>query len=247
MQNDLARKMKKVLEKRRNLVITSRRDGFTLIEILVVIAVISMLAGMLMVSVGKIRTNAAIKVSQSMIDGISVALEAYKVDFGDYPPDDYSDSGGDTAAVSNPAECLAFFLTREIRTDNTANTGGSQRLYNASINREPYMKDLHENMTEDITGDGWPELVDGFGNPFIYNRGQFLANRIAGPAIEDKNNLPAGQRYPLHNKQGYDLFFIGKDEKSNGTTAPASDGNFGAFMTGDSHGEDDDDFNNWGG
>lgn len=77
------------------------RRGFTLVELLVVIIIISMLAGMMAVAL-----PAALKAAKRMticseIQQLSMSLENYKTDCGDYPPDcayiDYI--GSDTACV----------------------------------------------------------------------------------------------------------------------------------------------------
>ena len=64
------------------------RDGFTLIEILVVIAVISVLAAMVAPNVfshvGAAKTAAA----RSQIEMLGAALDAYRLDNGTYPTTD---------------------------------------------------------------------------------------------------------------------------------------------------------------
>jgi len=63
------------------------RRGFTLVEMMVVIIVIAILAGLLLPAIGgavRRAKNAKIALEMSQI---SQALESYKVEYGEYPPD----------------------------------------------------------------------------------------------------------------------------------------------------------------
>lgn len=62
-----------------------QRRAFTLIELLVVIGIIALVAGMVLFAVGRGRTAAMKARIASDLQVIATALEAYKLDFGDYP------------------------------------------------------------------------------------------------------------------------------------------------------------------
>lgn len=69
--------------------INHKRAGFTLVEILVTIAVIAILLGFLIPALTTIEKS-ALKVRQrAQFHGIEVALEAFATDMGDYPPSAY--------------------------------------------------------------------------------------------------------------------------------------------------------------
>ena len=59
--------------------------GFTLIELLVVIAVISVLAGLVAPAVFRNVGDANLTAGKAQIELLSLALEQYRLDNGDYP------------------------------------------------------------------------------------------------------------------------------------------------------------------
>src|SRR6266478_9078039 len=61
------------------------RSGFTLIEILVVIVVIAVLAGMVAPNVFKHVGEAKSVTARSQIEMLGAALDAYRLDYGRYP------------------------------------------------------------------------------------------------------------------------------------------------------------------
>src|SRR4051812_49044875 len=62
-----------------------RRQGFTLIEMMVVIGVIIVLAGILIPTVLQARKGARRARIAADLNTITIALEAYQGDFGDFP------------------------------------------------------------------------------------------------------------------------------------------------------------------
>lgn len=64
-----------------------RSSGFTLVEILVVIVIIGILAGLLLPAVNAVRRSVNTAYLRSECASIATAVEAYKLKYGDYPPD----------------------------------------------------------------------------------------------------------------------------------------------------------------
>jgi prepilin-type N-terminal cleavage/methylation domain-containing protein len=70
-----------------------QRRGFTLVEMLVVIAIISVLAGLVLGALGAARRQANINATKLIIKALEGALERYATDWQDYPPSDGEETG----------------------------------------------------------------------------------------------------------------------------------------------------------
>ena len=64
------------------------RRGFTLIEILLVLAIILMLAGVTIVSIVGTREGARIDTTKAMLTSIETAIETYNMHIGHYPSEE---------------------------------------------------------------------------------------------------------------------------------------------------------------
>lgn len=63
----------------------SKRSGFTLIEIILVVVIISILAGIAIPRMGGKTEKAKISQAQSNITALSMAIQEYEIMNGDYP------------------------------------------------------------------------------------------------------------------------------------------------------------------
>lgn len=67
----------------------SRHAGaFTLIELMVVVAIIAILAGLTLGGMGYVNRKSAASRAQTEVAALSAAIESYKLDIGAYPPND---------------------------------------------------------------------------------------------------------------------------------------------------------------
>ena len=71
------------------------RAGFTLVELLTVVILIGFLAGMVAGTAPAVMRSVKTSAIRAEIQQLSMALEAYKAEFGEYPPD-----GTDSSAVT---------------------------------------------------------------------------------------------------------------------------------------------------
>ncbi len=139
------------------------KKGYTAIEMLVVIAIITILASILLPTLSSSQRKANAAKAKSMIESLATALESYRSTFAAYPPDD--DIRG---AARTAASCLYYY---------TAATYVAAVNSPSTISAGPFMsfraKDLGTNAQQaDIDGDGADEnlstIIDPWGNAYVY-------------------------------------------------------------------------------
>jgi prepilin-type N-terminal cleavage/methylation domain-containing protein len=85
------------------------KKGFTLVELLTVMAIIALLIGLLVPALGHVKTTAKIVQQKAQLDAIVKALEAFSGMYGDYPPSNETslDKNYSTATTNNTITCGA--------------------------------------------------------------------------------------------------------------------------------------------
>lgn len=100
-------------------------NGFTLVELLVVITIIAILASLVLGAAGFIQKKGARNRAEAEIAAIAAALESYKADNGDYPSnnDSYTSPANNTNLVAalmptNGSKVYFEFKTKYLTNNN---------------------------------------------------------------------------------------------------------------------------------
>ena len=109
-----------------------RRSGFTIIELIVVMTIILILAGLITGAAQQAKQRAMIAKARSMIAALETALGMYQSDIGSYPASGIgnlytgltSSSGLSTAAAANWAGPYMNFQTNEVSGTNRLDSWG---------------------------------------------------------------------------------------------------------------------------
>ncbi|HEY8900776.1 MAG TPA: type II secretion system protein GspG [Chthoniobacterales bacterium] len=133
---------------------STSRGAFTLIEILVVIAIIAILASLILSVSGFVQEKAGISRAQVEIKALETALENYKQDNGTYPAGDGSESS-------------SLVLLDELNRKPASGTSGG-KIYMADLGKmiPPIPGNPSASYAEKVAAAR--QLVDPFGNPYHY-------------------------------------------------------------------------------
>jgi prepilin-type N-terminal cleavage/methylation domain-containing protein len=190
-------------------------SGFSLIELLAVMGVIVILAGMVTGGAMYASRKAYTSRTQAMIQKLNLAIEAYHEDMGAYPHD--ADSSGGKRV--DPAEALYIYLYD----------------YPVQSRREPYLT-FEDRELEDYDEDGLYEVVDAWGRPLLYKRIYGFKNSGFAKNFAKDFHHPVGVAktsdrtdIPWHNQESFDLFSLGQNANTL-RSAKATSGGTGNYV-----------------
>ena len=123
--------------------------SFTIVELIAVIAIISVLTGLLLAGVAKVRASAKIKKAKATMEQLEAALEMYSQNWGDYPADEGPSAG------NKFTRCSELINALESETSQAKAKGG------------PYVK--YANELKATSGPASGSLLDPWGKPYIYH------------------------------------------------------------------------------
>jgi prepilin-type N-terminal cleavage/methylation domain-containing protein len=129
--------------------------GFTVLELLVVIAVIAILMSALFLALAKIRTRTQMGQAKNLIEKVHNALETYNLHFRTYPP---SIAPGPLTG----SQALCYWLTTAFRKNPNAAAGEVQ----ATINVGPL---LTLDQRDIRPAAGGTEIIDPWGNALHFD------------------------------------------------------------------------------
>ena len=145
-----------------------RYNAFTLIELIVVVGIIIVLAGLVLSTVGYARKKGALARAETEIAAMSAACENYKADNGVYPSSGSTDGLNPTttnlAAYNTPSRDLYGLISGDSDFDGTPNAGARSymtfkpnSLLRGNMSNPPSLSNL-------VTA-----LRDPFGNSYGYS------------------------------------------------------------------------------
>src|SRR5437588_2891206 len=152
--------------------------AFTIIELLVVITIIIILAGLILSTVGYVQKKGARSRAEAEIAAMSAALESYKADNGIYPRDATATDTLDPAATINLVNYAAasLYLYEQLSGDTSANRqpAAGAKTYVAFKPNQLSPTDQTQNVTA---------IRDPFGNSYGYS-----TSKAANPSGTVGNN-----------------------------------------------------------
>ncbi len=174
-----------------------RQSGFTLIELMAVITIIVILAGLVVGGMGFVSERQAKEKAKVQIALLSNALEAYKLDFGTYPPT--QDRSATT--FSGPAgTTTSSILFRYLYFDSDGDSSGPP----TDTDQKIYLPELDpltskQGWTTGTTVSASVIVTDPWGNQYCYRT-----------AVNATGAANGGTQNP-----DFDLWSMGKDGKTN--------------------------------
>ncbi|MEO0509626.1 MAG: prepilin-type N-terminal cleavage/methylation domain-containing protein [Verrucomicrobiota bacterium] len=137
----------------------NNESAFTLIELLMVVAIIAILAGILIPAIGAVRKQANVAASKAQISGYVNAIQMFKGEYNYLP---FVTGGADTTIdLSSGAQSQAFIETlsgKDPTTGAVVQTGGNRR-------SSPFHSFSDSDfLLEDDNSISQTQLADRFGN-----------------------------------------------------------------------------------
>jgi type II secretory pathway pseudopilin PulG len=184
-----------------------RKNAFTLIEVLVTLAIIMILVGVLAGTGQYLRTRSGIQLTQSTIQIIDAALEQYQEQYRAFPfknKDENGDAVADPYSLDHFKTDLTAVITSGTLTDNNASSAALYYFLNRCGDSKAILDTLSDRM---ITGQQVKMMIGGV----TYNVPWFIDAWGVSLRYEYLDNYP----YPKIMSAGPDKIFGTSDDLSN--------------------------------
>lgn len=172
------------------------RAAFTLIELMAVITIIVILAGLVVGGMGFVQERQAKEKAKVQLSLIAKALEEYKLDNGTYPPTGNKTGAFATSAGTTTSSILFDYLYWDSDRDTSGGPGDTdQKIYIPELDPVTSKQQGWTTGTASKT----TTIVDPWGNQYCYRT-----------AVDSTGNANTGTQNP-----DFDLWSMGKDGKTN--------------------------------
>jgi prepilin-type N-terminal cleavage/methylation domain-containing protein len=194
------------------------KKAFTLIEMLVVVAIVSILFSISFAAFSGAGRSAKISATKTLIETLKTAIENYSNDFGDYPPSSGKRAGLTSNGLNDGVESLVRCLSTT-RKNGPYFEFSDKQLYNAD---------------EDQTAKDGPrssfgvntlyEVIDDWGHPLVYlhnkdyAKGQKvteLDDNMAAKKV-DATGAKSGKTGQYQSLTSFQIWSCGPDGKNDG-------------------------------
>ena len=179
------------------------RAAFTLIELMAVITIIIILAGLVVGGMGFVNERQAKEKAKVQLALLSKALEEYKLDTGTYPPTPNKTGAFATSAGTTTSSILFDYLFWDSDRDTSGGVGDTdQKVYIPELDPATSKQGWTTG-----TASAKTTIVDPWGNQYCYRS-----------ATDSTGKANSGTQNP-----DFDLWSMGKDGKSNPDTPTNKD------------------------
>jgi prepilin-type N-terminal cleavage/methylation domain-containing protein len=192
-------------------------QGFTLVEMLTVMAVIAILASLILSVNGFVQRKAATSRAEGEIAAMSAACETYKADNGSYPRSNRTDEL-DSKKNGNPNSAVYKQANLELYRALGGDTGA---VPDGKPETKPYFEFKRDQLSVKKGPDGNPTevnfIMDPFGNPYGYSTAGMAGEEEYQAVLRSDPTHARAENSKGHNT-GIDLWSTG------GSTSDAAEG-----------------------